>query len=78
MVSPRKISCSKAWHRPAIPGRPASMIDFFRSLYRDARGATALEYGLLVALISVATAVSMKATGLKVGNTLTSLGMALQ
>ena len=54
------------------------MIDFFRSLCRETRGATALEYGLLVALISVATAVSMKATGLKVSNTLTSLGMALQ
>lgn len=54
------------------------MIDFVRSLHRDRRGATASEYGLLMALIAVATAVSMKATGLKVGNTLTSLGMALQ
>ena len=53
------------------------MNDFFRSLYCDKRGAGALEYGLLVALISVATAVSMKATGLKVSNTLNSLGMAL-
>jgi Flp pilus assembly pilin Flp len=78
MISQRKVSGSKAWHRRAIPRKPTFMIDFFRSLCRDACGATALEYGLLVALISVATAVSMKATGLKVSNTLNSLGMALQ
>lgn len=53
------------------------MFDVFRALYRDDRGATALEYGLLVALISMASVMSLKAVGLKIGNVLANAGSAL-
>lgn len=53
------------------------MLDLIRVLYRSERGATVLKYGLLVALISVASVMSLKAVGLKIGNVLANVGNAL-
>ncbi|PAX08506.1 Flp family type IVb pilin [Sphingomonas lenta] len=41
---------------------------FLRKLFRDEKGATAIEYGLIAALIAVAATVAMGA----LGNTLTN------
>ncbi|WP_419827946.1 Flp family type IVb pilin [Sphingomonas sp.] len=41
----------------------------FRSVRRDARGATAIEYGLIAALIAVAAITAMGKVGSKLQNT---------
>jgi Flp pilus assembly pilin Flp len=40
------------------------MMIFFKRLIKDASGVTAIEYGLLVSLIVVASVVSIKLTGI--------------
>ena len=42
---------------------------FFRDLLKDAEGATAIEYGLIAALIAVAATVAMGSLGNSVKNT---------
>ena len=42
--------------------------EFARRLYRDERGATAIEYGLIVALIVVAMMSTIGSVGETVGN----------
>ncbi|MBK8629184.1 MAG: Flp family type IVb pilin [Sphingomonadales bacterium] len=41
----------------------------FRKMFRDSKGATAIEYGLLAALIAVAAVSSMDTLGSQVGST---------
>jgi pilus assembly protein Flp/PilA len=41
----------------------------FRKMIRDNKGATAIEYGLIAALIAVAAVTAMGALGNKLGNT---------
>ncbi len=42
---------------------------FFNKLLRDEQGATAIEYGLIAALIAVAAITAMGALGNQLGNT---------
>ena len=42
---------------------------FFRKMFRDTKGATAIEYGLIAALIAVAAVTAMGALGSTVSNT---------
>jgi pilus assembly protein Flp/PilA len=53
------------------------MLRFFRSLLRDERGATAIEYGLIAALISVATTKAVTAVGTNLETTFNSVSGAL-
>ena len=46
---------------------------FLYSLTRDRRGATAIEYGLIAALIAVAAIGAMSALGTKLTNTFTNV-----
>jgi pilus assembly protein Flp/PilA len=41
----------------------------FRRLLGDSRGATAIEYGLIAALVAVAAITAMKGLGNQLGNT---------
>lgn len=50
---------------------------FFRDLLKNEAGATAIEYGLLAALIAVAAMVGMRAVGSELGNTFTTVSAAL-
>ena len=43
--------------------KPLEMNRFFREMLVDTRGATAIEYGLIVALVSVAAIVGMQTFG---------------
>jgi pilus assembly protein Flp/PilA len=56
------------------------MTGFMKSLWQDESGATAVEYGLMVALIAVAIVVAVGAVGGQLstlfGNVRTSLGGA--
>ncbi|MEO6359326.1 MAG: Flp family type IVb pilin [Sphingomicrobium sp.] len=45
------------------------MLKRFRNLFRDARGATAIEYALLASLIAVAAIVAMKSLGSNLNTT---------
>ncbi|SFS10030.1 Flp family type IVb pilin [Sphingomonas jatrophae] len=45
----------------------------FRKLIRDTRGATAIEYGLIAALIAVAAITAMSTLGKKLTNTFTNV-----
>ena len=42
--------------------------------WRDTRGATAIEYGLIAALIAVAAITAMSSLGKKLGNTFNNVG----
>lgn len=44
-------------------------MQFIRHIVRQSKGATAIEYGLIAALIAVAAITAMTSVGEKVGNT---------
>jgi pilus assembly protein Flp/PilA len=44
-------------------------MQFVRKLLRNSKGATAIEYGLIAALIAVAAITAMSSLGTKVGKT---------
>ena len=46
-------------------------------LFKDESGATAIEYGLIAALISVAIIVALSSVGNSVNNTFTQIGTSL-
>jgi pilus assembly protein Flp/PilA len=50
---------------------------FFKNLVRDEQGATAIEYGLIAALIAVAAIVGMQAIGTSLGTTFTSVSTSM-
>jgi pilus assembly protein Flp/PilA len=45
----------------------------FRKLNRDEKGATAIEYGLIAALVAVAAIAAMTSLGTQLNNTLTKV-----
>jgi pilus assembly protein Flp/PilA len=49
----------------------------FRKLARDEKGATAIEYGLIAALIAVAAITALSGVGREFGNTLNSASNAM-
>lgn len=51
---------------------------FFRNLLKDEAGATAIEYGLLAALIAVAAMGAMSTLGTSLTGTFTNVGTELQ
>ncbi len=50
---------------------------FFKKLARDEQGATAIEYGLIAALIAVAAITAMTAVGENVTTTFSGVGTTL-
>lgn len=54
------------------------MIRFIRSLMRADRGATAIEYGLIAALIAVAAITAMQGLGSSLNTTFTNVSTAMQ
>ena len=53
------------------------MLSIFRKLMRDKDGATAIEYTLIAALISVAAIAAMTSVGGKVSNVLSNVANAM-
>ncbi len=53
------------------------MMKFIRKLRRDEEGATAIEYGLIVALISAAALVAMAAVGTSLNEMFGTINNAL-
>jgi pilus assembly protein Flp/PilA len=49
------------------------MLKFLRRFSKDTCGATAIEYGLIVALITLAAVLGMQAVGLSLSNFYTNL-----
>lgn len=49
----------------------------FLKLFRDSRGATAIEYGLIAALISAAAIAAMTSVGTKLGSTFNNVSSKL-
>ena len=47
-------------------------------LWKDDRGATAIEYGLIVALIAVAAIVSLQALGNELSTTMNTVGTTMK
>ena len=54
------------------------MLSMFRKLVADQAGATAIEYGLIASLISVAAIVAFTAVGTKLSTTMTGVSGKLQ
>ena len=50
---------------------------FFKNLLRDEQGATAIEYGLIAALIAVAAITAMTAVGGEIADTFTTVDSKL-
>lgn len=50
---------------------------FFKNLIRDEQGATAIEYGLIAALIAIAAISAMSALGDSLETTFTTVGSEL-
>ena len=50
---------------------------FFNKLLRDEQGATAIEYGLIAALIAVAAIAAMQSVGTKLGTTFNNVSNKL-
>jgi pilus assembly protein Flp/PilA len=50
---------------------------FFRKLLADGKGATAIEYGLIAALIAVAAIAAVRTVGVGVTNTFTNVSTGL-
>jgi pilus assembly protein Flp/PilA len=48
-------------------------MDMIKRLLRDCRGATAIEYGLIVSLIAVAALVAMGSINTRLGSMLTNM-----
>jgi pilus assembly protein Flp/PilA len=53
------------------------MIELFTRLLKDESGATAIEYGLIAALIALVLVSALQALGAKVGNTFNSVSNAM-
>ena len=51
---------------------------YFRKLMRDEKGATAIEYGLIAALIAVAAITAMQGLGRQLNTTLTNASTAMK
>lgn len=52
-------------------------MQFFRKMLKDSKGATAIEYGLIAALIAVAAITAMGTVGNKLTNTFTNVSNKL-
>ena len=52
-------------------------MQFVRKILRNAKGATAIEYGLIAALIAVAAITAMSTLGNKVGKTFNNVSSAM-
>jgi pilus assembly protein Flp/PilA len=48
-------------------------VKIFRALFKDPKGATAIEYGLIAALIAVAAITAMSSLGKQLNNTFTNV-----
>lgn len=52
-------------------------MQFFRKMLKDSKGATAIEYGLIAALIAVAAITAMGTVGNKLTNTFNNVSNSL-
>ena len=76
--------------RPILIHRRAGSVDFqgfgtgdptmtkFRKMLKDNKGATAIEYGLIAALIAVAAITAMQGLGTQLNTTLTNVSSHLK
>ena len=62
---------------PAYSEGEISMVQFIKRLSSDERGATAIEYGLIAALIAVAIITAATTVGTKLSTTFTDIGNSL-
>jgi len=53
-------------------------MQFIRKLIRDTKGATAIEYGLIAALIAVAAITAMQGLGTQLSNTFVNVSTAMK
>ncbi|MDG2532197.1 Flp family type IVb pilin [Sphingomonas sp. HITSZ_GF] len=54
------------------------MVKFLYDIWRDSRGATAIEYGLIAALIAVAAIVAMQGLGNTLKKTFTNVSSSMK
>ncbi len=53
-------------------------MQFIRKILKDKKGATAIEYGLIAALIAVAAITAMSSLGNTLGNTFNNVSSAME
>ena len=54
------------------------MISFIKSIFQDQSGATAIEYGLIAALVAIAAMGGMSLLGTSLNSIFTNVGSTLQ
>lgn len=73
-----KIAMLGRWPAPVVPTCEVSMFSFVKSLVRDQSGATAIEYGLIAALIAVAAIGGMSSLGTQLASIFNRVATTLQ
>jgi pilus assembly protein Flp/PilA len=63
----------EVWTSKALETGDRNMIIKIRKMLKDNKGATAIEYGLIAALIAVAAIAAMSQLGTQLNNTLTKV-----
>ena len=53
-------------------------MQFIRKIFKDKKGATAIEYGLIAALIAVAAITAMQGLGTSLNTTFTNVSTAMK
>ena len=53
-------------------------MQFVRKIFKDKKGATAIEYGLIAALIAVAAITAMQGLGTSLNSTFTSISNSMK
>lgn len=53
-------------------------MQYFRKMLKDTKGATAIEYGLIAALIAVAAITAMSSLGNQLGNTFNEVSTEME
>jgi len=62
----------------AAEGEMTMISKFLKALRRDEKGATAIEYGLIAALIAVAAITAMQGIGTSLNETFTNVSTAMK
>jgi len=63
----------EVWTSKALEQETGTMMIKIRKMLKDIKGATAIEYGLIAALIAVAAIAAMSSLGTQLNNTLTKV-----
>jgi pilus assembly protein Flp/PilA len=79
MADPHQRTVWKAWTaQPQVWADRRPEMQFIRKIFKDKKGATAIEYGLIAALIAVAAIAAMQGLGTSLNTTFSNVSTAMK